>query len=45
MTLVHCTECGSPEAIFIKEIRYPKGTTTQLLDCPLCKRIVIQAQK
>ncbi|MGE5708431.1 MAG: hypothetical protein ACM3YO_08865 [Bacteroidota bacterium] len=37
-----CPECGCPDATLIKDIRYPKGSITQLLECPNCKKIVLQ---
>lgn len=36
-----CPECGCLEAVWVKDILYPKGTVTQLLDCPTCNRIVL----
>lgn len=36
-----CPECGSFEAQLIKDIVYPKGSVTSLLNCPQCERIVL----
>lgn len=36
-----CPECGCLEARALKDIVYPKGAVTTLLNCPQCERIVL----
>ncbi|MBO9541048.1 hypothetical protein J7643_10710 [bacterium] len=39
-----CPECGCLEAAWIKDIRYPSGSVTSLLECPQCERMVLVQQ-
>lgn len=39
-----CPECGCPTASHLKDIFYPKGAVTQLLECPECNKIVLQGR-
>ncbi|HEY9765746.1 MAG TPA: hypothetical protein V6C82_05250 [Chroococcales cyanobacterium] len=39
-----CPECGCPAASHLKDIHYPKGAVTQLLECPECNKIVLQGR-
>jgi hypothetical protein len=32
------------EATWIKDIRYPRGTVTSILECPQCVRTVLMQQ-
>ena len=38
---MNCPECGREDAVVCRTIRYPRGTTTLILDCPGCVRLVL----
>lgn len=38
---MNCPECGRDDATLKSTIRYPRGNTTLILDCPHCVRLVL----